>query len=97
MWTQFVDENGEKLTELFSLRNPRLRPASTKAHSRLVEYEVRWQTAAAPKKTIIMVCVPQSACASASEPQQVHAKQWCKGIWSLVAEGGRQLSTSSSD
>ncbi|KAK9840665.1 hypothetical protein WJX81_008358 [Elliptochloris bilobata] len=38
-YNDFVDEHGEKLTELFSLRNPRLRPASKKAHSTLAEYE----------------------------------------------------------
>jgi hypothetical protein len=38
---QFVDEGGDKLTELFSLRNPRLRPASKLAHGTLAEYQVR--------------------------------------------------------
>ena len=62
VWTQFVDENGEKLTELFSLRNPRLRPASTKAHSSLAEYEVRAWAAAAPTKRRPGLCTATCRC-----------------------------------
>ena len=85
VWTQFVDENGEKLTELFSLRNPRLRPASTKAHSTLVEYEVRAWAAVAPTKNRPGLCAAICCCIC------VRAAAWLHRLVVQSAPGGLQL------